>query len=288
MTAQAHTPSLQALQHCFLSNLLRLEQNSLVRANISTAHIDSIAMYLEPMSSARFDVYRNNIRIGRIKTLTAIYPICQRLVGEDFFQGLASHYCQQIQSISNSTNLNDYGESFSEFIAQFPPLNQLPELAYLSEMAGLEWIVHRTLIGPSNTVFNFKAFADLNLQQQEKVIFKLAQNGYLYFSQFPIDLIWTMNQLPEPEALNLNDYHEPRYLFIYRLGWEDICIKQLTLPEWTLLNTIQKGLTVEQMYKIYQCKKSQSLSEQASAENVINTIASLIQRGCITDFAIQP
>jgi hypothetical protein len=85
----------------------------------------------------RFAVYRNNVAVGLIQSLEARFPVTRRLVGEDFFRGLAGAYVAANKP--KSAMLILYGADFPDFVAGFPPAR---ELAYLPDVARLEnaWV----------------------------------------------------------------------------------------------------------------------------------------------------
>ena len=42
----------------------------------------------------RFAVYRNNVTVGLVDALAARFPATQRIVGEEFFRGMAQVFAQ--------------------------------------------------------------------------------------------------------------------------------------------------------------------------------------------------
>jgi len=85
----------------------------------------------------RFAVYRNNVAVALIGALEARYPAVRKLVGDDFFRGMAGAY---VAGEKPSTPvLIHYGASFAAFIARFPPAQAIP---YLADVARLEnaWV----------------------------------------------------------------------------------------------------------------------------------------------------
>ncbi|KAB1081868.1 DNA-binding domain-containing protein [Methylobacterium soli] len=81
----------------------------------------------------RFSVYRNNVAVGLVATLAARFPVCRRLVGDAFFDAMASLFA--LQSPPRSAVMSAYGEGFPAFVAEFPPACGLP---YLADVARLE------------------------------------------------------------------------------------------------------------------------------------------------------
>lgn len=86
----------------------------------------------------RLALYRANVRATWEKALANAYPVVRALVGEEFFRGLARAYGRAHPS--SSGDLNRFGEQFSGYVGDFP---QARSLAYLRDVAALEWCVHR-------------------------------------------------------------------------------------------------------------------------------------------------
>ena len=85
----------------------------------------------------RFAVYRNNVAVGLIAALEMRYPVMRRLVGDDFFRGLARAFIAGNKP--GSPVLIHYGAGFGDFIESFEPAREFP---YLPDVARLEsaWV----------------------------------------------------------------------------------------------------------------------------------------------------
>ncbi len=72
-----------------------------------------------------------------IGALEARYPVVRRLVGDDFFRGMAGAYVAAEKP--RTPALIHYGVNFADFVAHFPPA---AEIAFLADVARLEnaWI----------------------------------------------------------------------------------------------------------------------------------------------------
>lgn len=82
---------------------------------------------------ARFAVYRNNVFVGLTRALAQRFPVTERLVGPEFFRGMARAYAQEHKPASPL--MFAYGGDFPDFIAAFAPA---ASLAYLPDVARLE------------------------------------------------------------------------------------------------------------------------------------------------------
>lgn len=184
----------------------------------------------------RWTIYNHNWLFGHIKALSLTYPVCNRLVGDSFFEAMAKDYVQS--NFSTYFSLNAYGANFSEFIQHFSPASSL---AYLADVARMEWIVHKVFIGPSNQIMNLSKISEIidQLDKYPKVIISLIQNGHLLKSKYPIHKIWETNQenFEGDDLVNLNEGGVR--LFIWRPEL-DLQIDILEKTEWDLLLKIQE------------------------------------------------
>ena len=114
----------------------------------------------------RLSIYRNTILSGLTKSLRFPSLLSQRLVGADFFEGAAVLSSQNIRharpiSIGTATN-------FPTFCSQFPPA---ASLAYLPDVASLEWAVNCALHARDGTPLELSKLAALSPDEQCGVSF---------------------------------------------------------------------------------------------------------------------
>jgi hypothetical protein len=81
----------------------------------------------------RYDVYRNNVTVSLIDALAALYPAVQRIVGTDFFRGMARLHVRTAPP--TSPLLFEYGRDFPAFIERFEYTQDIP---WLADVARLE------------------------------------------------------------------------------------------------------------------------------------------------------
>ena len=75
----------------------------------------------------RYDVYRNNVIVKLIDTLTAIFPAVERITGAEFFRAMARCYVRR--NLPGSPLLLEYGRAFPSFISSYEYARTLPWLA---------------------------------------------------------------------------------------------------------------------------------------------------------------
>lgn len=82
----------------------------------------------------RFGVHRNNVTVSLIDALAETFPVVQQLVGAEFFRAMAGEFVRR--SPPGSPVLAWYGDTFADFVADFPPAAGVP---YLADVARLEY-----------------------------------------------------------------------------------------------------------------------------------------------------
>ena len=144
--------------------------------------------------SAGLAVYRNNVFASLSAALADTYPVCHRLVGEDFFKACAHHYIRAYPTAEPV--LAFYGGHFAEFLKTFEPA---AGLAYLPDVARLEfaWLeaYHAADVAP----IDMSALQSLSPEQFAKIHLRLHPSLRLVASAFPIEPIWHANR---PETLS--------------------------------------------------------------------------------------
>jgi len=137
----------------------------------------------------RFGVYRNNVAVGLIKSLEARYPVTRRLVGDDFFRGMAGAYVAVNKP--KSAVLIVYGVDFPDFVRGFEPAR---DLDYLPDVAALEnaWVeaYHAAEASP----WRLTALADIAPERLETLRFAIHPAARLARFETPAASIWSAHQ----------------------------------------------------------------------------------------------
>ncbi len=84
-------------------------------------------------AARRFAVYRNNVAISLTDALAKRFPVIERLVGHEFFAAMGRVYLDANRP--KSPVLLEWGDTFPEFLADFPPLADYP---YMADVARVE------------------------------------------------------------------------------------------------------------------------------------------------------
>jgi hypothetical protein len=136
-------------------------------------------------STLRLGIYRNTCLSALVNALRLSFPAVQRLVGADFFEAGAREFIRR--RLPASAYLNDYGADFPGFLRQFPPAGAL---AYLGEVAQLEWAVNRALHALDAPRLDLTRLARLDEAALSRVSFTAHPALSLLRLESPADAIW--------------------------------------------------------------------------------------------------
>ncbi len=217
---------------------------------------------------ARINVYRNNT-MGTLKNaLSQVFPVCELLVGANYFNQLATTHVRHNPSIQR--NLDLYGGTFPVTIKGLIEEHQeLEKLDYLADVAQLEWLLHQSYYAVDRSPFDMDKFAALDAEQQAQASFILAQDIALMDSEYPVYDIWTGHQA---EGNNmLDDSHNKRhnYILVQRKKWQSLP-ELIDVGLYRLLMAISKGIGLLDLTHYL---------EQSPLD-----IATLIQQGLVNGF----
>ncbi|MGE0500102.1 MAG: DUF2063 domain-containing protein [Rhizobiaceae bacterium] len=139
----------------------------------------------------RFSVYRNNVHVGLTGSLAKRFPASARLVGEDFFAGMARVFAGV--SKPRSPLLFEYGDDFPDFIAGFTPAASVP---YLADVARIEVAWSNAYHAPDLPALDLAGLAAVGegLERKRLVLHPAAA---LIASKHPAGSIWAA-QLTDP------------------------------------------------------------------------------------------
>lgn len=189
------------------------------------------------VAGQRLVVYRGNMLANRGKALAGAYPVVRRIVGEEFFEGMAHAYARTHPSASG--DLNDYGAQMPEFLEQFPHTADLP---YLPDVARLEWLAHRAYYaadaGPQPPAPDV-----LPAEALDSVRLRLAPGCAILSSQWPLARIWATHQDDYHGDITIDFDGGPETVAIYRASWK-AGVKAISPVEARLIEASIEGRTL--------------------------------------------
>lgn len=186
-------------------------------------------------------IYRNNTFSNLTGALADVYPVVQRIVGDEFFGQMARAYIERYPSVSG--DIQQYGIAFGRFIESYEPARQL---LYLADVAALEWAYHEAFHAavPPLSIMHIK-LAEIPMNKASQVRFRLHPACRLIRSDYPIGHIWRANQ---PEFFHNNDLinlNEGGAHLLVRRPALDVEIVDISAAEFACLNALHQGEILE-------------------------------------------
>ncbi|MFI4939642.1 MAG: DUF2063 domain-containing protein [Burkholderiales bacterium] len=145
--------------------------------------------YRNYSADVAIEVYRNNYRGNLHDALAGAYPVVEQLVGKEFFRHMTKRYIEQ--HLSRSGNLHRYGAEMAKFVAAFEPAQ---ELAYLPDMAALEWACHCAYFADDAAALDIGKLAQIPPEQYPDLMLHTHPSCHLVRSRYPIAAIWHAHQ----------------------------------------------------------------------------------------------
>lgn len=213
-----------------------LELQRALRASL-VAHDDSgVSIHVVDGSISageRLDVYRNTFSSVLTTALRLSYPAVHRLVGAEFFEGAARIFIEAYPPASAC--LDDYGEGFVDFLSSFEPA---ASLAYLPDVARLEWAVNRALHARDVDPLDVRALAALADADHARVCFSPPPSVGLVRAEPPADLIWRAVLDEDDAALSaLDPGAGPVRLLVRRIS-TGIDVRRMTERAWQFTSAL--------------------------------------------------
>ncbi len=130
---------------------------------------------------ANLVVYHHSVLSNLTNALKSTYPLTVQLIGETAFEAAARDYIEQYPSCSG--NLDEYGEYFSYFIANYPPAFHL---VYLPEVASFEWTCHIIYRAADTAPLNQEQLTQVAEEDYPRLTFLLHPASSLMQFHYPI------------------------------------------------------------------------------------------------------
>ncbi len=228
--------NLKKWQHDFYQAIFHPSQNNIQLACQGINETESLS------ASQRLHIYRDSILGGMTDGLSGIFPVCKNLLGAQYFSHMLTDYLKQNPSFS--PDLGNYGELLPNYIAQFKPAK---DLLYLPEVAKLEWLWHKAFnasgVHKHNTaVYTLDQLASITEHKQARIQFVLQPSIQLMQSDYPIHLIWEMNQDNYNSLKQIDLNGGGVNLLIFRSPDYSMNIHPLNKDEFIFYQALQSGL----------------------------------------------
>jgi Putative DNA-binding domain len=234
------------------------------------AHVEENAL----PQAQRLNVYCNNVNSNLQDALSSTYPVIQRLVGAEFFSYIAKQYLKVYASTTG--DLNDFGGEFAKFLSRFPATGQL---AYLPDVARLEWAYHEVFQSPFHYPVDFSKLASLPQHEYGDLKFVLQPASRLIHSEFPILRIWEVNQAEYKGDASVDLAEGGVNLLVIRRGLI-IELETTTPGEFILLQAFQRNLNLSCAYDL--------ASGVEAGLDFASFLPRVIRGGTVVDFFVTP
>ncbi len=185
--------------------------------------------------ASRLQIYQNNIFISLRNALAAVYPVINRLVGDEFFKLLAYEYIKLFPS--RSGNLHEFGKHLAQFVITFEPAE---DLVYLADVARLEWAYHHVFHAANAPAFDIDKLKQVKNESYGNLIFRPNPASQLIKSPYPVLQIWQANQITQTsenktiqDKISLDEGET--MLLVIRRDLE-VDFQPLTRPEYAFLD----------------------------------------------------
>ncbi len=157
----------------------------------------------------RLRIHRNTMLTVLANALALTYPAVEALVGVEFFAQTARIFIQA--EPPRAALLSLYGDGFPNFLAGYAPARTL---AYLPDIARLEWVVECAAHGPADGEAPPRADIDLGGTR-----LALAPSLTLLATRYAAEAIWRAALEQDGDALSqINTAPNPGLLAIWRDG----------------------------------------------------------------------
>lgn len=190
----------------------------------------------------RLNVYRNNVFYSLTGSLSDLYPVVNKLVGEDFFRATATEFVRV--SPPKNGRILEYGADFPDFLSAFEPAKPLP---YLADVARLEWAWHQAYHGQDSIPLSPEKLQSFPPERMAEISFNLHPTSQFLQSDFPVDQIWSANQeKAEDQEIDLGQ--GGAFLQVIRPEL-DVEVRQLSEGAFTFLVACRNGSTLGEAYE---------------------------------------
>lgn len=199
---------------------------------------DAFAPY--PFAEAAVAVYRNNVRAAYYRVLRDTFPVVHKLVGDDFFRGMAHDYFHNKLPVSRLVSI--YGYALPAFIETYPPCATLP---YLADVARFEILWLQSYHATEAASLSVEAIERRLASAPETAHVRLHPSTRLFASRFPVIDIWRNNRRDNPEPMTIK--RSADFALIARPA-HDVRVEKLTGGAFQVLEALTAGKSLGEAF----------------------------------------
>jgi hypothetical protein len=222
-------PSLRELQRSFSAATMFGDDAALSSLAIVPGGIDP---------RERMTIYRNNVFGNYCKVMAATYPVVRRLVGAPFFTAATEQFVRAHPSTRG--DVNGYGGDFARFLETYASAH---ELAYLPDVARLEWAIDQAAIAADAGPLDLAALGAVPSEALADLRFRTHPSARLLASSFPVLAIWQFNQ-PSYEGDDHVDLTQGGDTLLVARGAQGVSVERIGRGEHALLAALAANATL--------------------------------------------
>jgi len=193
-------------------------------------------------AAERLDIYFNNTLFALTDVLASIYPVIEKIVGEQFFKTIARYYIPKYPQPVGNRHM--FGGNLSVFLKDFEPAK---EITYLEDIAKLEWAYFQASIVDDAESLSFEKLSELS-SSGEKFYLKLHPSVFLIEVKFNVLAIWQEHQKEKIGDIELEINKEN--LLIWRNQENETFIKSLLNYEAFFINSFKENTEFNKIISI--------------------------------------
>jgi hypothetical protein len=218
-----------------------LEMQTAMQANLLHRDNGAVsAMLAGHITADRLDIYRNTFVHTLTKALRLSFPVTERLVGEEFFEGAAQFFIADHPP--REAWLDRFGGEFPDFLRAFPHAKLI---VYLGDVAELEWAVNSALHAVDVAPLDVAALREVKPEDQGRITFAAHPSVGLLRLAYPADAIWRAVLASDDETLGNVDIESGPVILLVERRDTGIEVERLDEQSWLFLSKLCAGQPIE-------------------------------------------
>ena len=190
-------------------------------------------------AAERVAIYRNTFLGVVVNAMRLTYPVVERLVGPEFFEGATRLFLQE--NPPRSACLNDYGGGFDAFLARLP---EAAHLSYLPDVARLEWAVAQAAVAEDAPMLDPAALMQFPAETLGDLRLVPHPSLQLVNLASPADAIWHAITDGNEAALSHIKIGGPPFTLLLHRGANGIVFRRLNETERAVTVALSQGRTL--------------------------------------------
>lgn len=193
-------------------------------------------------------IYRNLVATNHLNALKDVYPVCLRLLSENYFSFLAWNYLKDRPT--DDPDLNRYGHDFPGFLEIEAGLQEeLRGLGYLPEVSRFEWSLYAASRTNVNHIPLEKMLSKMmGLGDKDTVFFLINPSLSLLKFNYPVVRIWKENRLQEVGEIVLEKVREN--VVVWR-NKGDVLYETVDDDTFNLLKLVRESVPFNELNDIF-------------------------------------